>query len=129
MLGWIGEDTYADLLIVGRIRNRFAHTIEAKDFSDQKISAWLTNMNVYKLLPDLRAQGEERVKANPSVTNTVFIDIINDAINDGQMGFRFCVDMMIGHLDKCGANMERNLANLSGNWLTADDQDEQTPSP
>ncbi len=71
MLGWIGEDIYTDLLIVGRIRNRFAHVIEVKDFSDKKISPWLKNMNVYKLLPDLRAQGEERAKTNPSVVNTM----------------------------------------------------------
>ncbi len=90
MLGWIGKDIYDDLLIIVRIRNRFAHALEAKDFSDQKISAWLKNMKVYQLLPALRNEREERTKAEPSVLNKAFVDVINDALDDGQMGFRLC---------------------------------------
>ncbi len=116
-------------LIVGRIRNRFAHMIEAKDFTDKKISAWLKNMKVHQFLPDMKEAGEKQAAADPSSTNRVYVDIVTDAIEDNQMGFRFCVDMMIHHLDKCCANMERNLADLPSNWLTADEDDEQTLSP
>jgi DNA-binding MltR family transcriptional regulator len=38
-LGLIGKVVTADLRLVGKIRNRFAHDIRA-DFSDQKISQW-----------------------------------------------------------------------------------------
>ena len=44
LLGWIGKDVFDDLIAIGKIRNRFAHAIEAKNFSDQKISTWLKGM-------------------------------------------------------------------------------------
>ncbi|MEQ8357124.1 MAG: MltR family transcriptional regulator [Kiloniellaceae bacterium] len=121
MLGWIGKDVYDDLLLVARIRNRFAHVLEATDFTDQKVAAWLGNMKVHKLLPDMLESAKERAEADPSVESLVMADVIKDAIEDGQMGFRFCLDMMLHHLDKCYANMERNLANLPEDWATSDE--------
>lgn len=124
MLGWIEKDIYSDLLTVAKIRNRFAHVVEAKDFSDQKISAWLRNMKAYQLLPELKKQGEARAASEPSNVNRIFVNVVDDAIADNQMGFRFCVDMMIQHLDECRANMEKNLANLPGNWMVANNGSE-----
>ena len=120
MLGWFERDIYEDLLIVARIRNRLAHVIEAKDFTDKRISAWLKNMKVHQLLPSMKEAGEKRAAADSSLKNRVYVDVVTDAIEDNQMGFRFCIDMMIHHLDKCRANMERNLAKLPENWLVAD---------
>lgn len=44
MLGWFAKDMYDDLILVGKIRNRFAHAFEAKDFSDPQISGLLTGV-------------------------------------------------------------------------------------
>jgi hypothetical protein len=40
----VGEDFFGDLLLVAKIRNRFADDITAKDFDDQSISMWFKNM-------------------------------------------------------------------------------------
>ena len=45
--GLIGKIVTADLRLVGKIRNRFAHDIRA-DFSDQKISQWCRALRRHK---------------------------------------------------------------------------------
>ena len=45
--GLIGKIVTADLRLVGKIRNRFAHDIRA-DFSDQKISQWCRALRWHK---------------------------------------------------------------------------------
>lgn len=124
MLGWFGKDIYNDLKIVGQIRNRFAHDINATDFSDQKISAWLKNMKVYKLISHLRKQTENRTRDNSSTISQAAVFIREDIIEDDQYTFRFCIDLMLSHLDKCRCNIEMNLSNLAEDWMTS----ENTPS-
>jgi DNA-binding MltR family transcriptional regulator len=48
-LGLIGEIVTADLRLVGKIRNQFAHNIRAH-FSDQKISQWCRGLRWHKEL-------------------------------------------------------------------------------
>jgi hypothetical protein len=126
LLGWIAEDIYADLIILSRIRNRFAHAIDAKDFTDQRISAWLKNMRVYNLIPGVVARIRERAKKDPTRSNTAAAFTAEGLLKDDVLGFRFCIDLMIEHLEKCAVNMEKNLANLPGNWLV---QPQPAPSP
>jgi len=121
MLGWFGEDFYGDLLLVAKIRNRFAHAIEAKNFSDQKISAWLRSMNAYQFLPRLLDRAKKSAEAEKTVNNMALLSIYEDALHDPRMGFRFCIDLMLHRLDGYRENMERNLSNLASNWLVADE--------
>ncbi len=123
MLGWFGKDFFDDLVLIGKIRNRFAHKIEAKDFSDQQISTWLKNMAAYRLLPKMLKDAKARAKVEPSAVNLVKVSIIEGALEGDHMGFRFCVDQMIHYLNRCRANMEKNLASLSEGWLIG----EETP--
>jgi hypothetical protein len=144
-----GQDFFNDLLLLAKIRNRFAHEINAKDFSDQRISSWLKNMKVYQLLPGmveramLRAD-EEKNNLPPrkepgephSISASGYYFIVKGISDDPQSSFRFCIDMMIHQLDKCADNMTRNLANLQHDWMTADERmaskavvKEEQPSP
>jgi DNA-binding MltR family transcriptional regulator len=129
MLGWFGKDIFDDLILVGKIRNRFAHSIEAKDFSDQQISTWLKNMTSYRFLPNMLEQAKTQAKTEPTAINLVKVNVLETALEVNHMGFRFCVDQMIHFLDKCRANMERNLASLSGGWLTGDETPTRNPKP
>jgi DNA-binding MltR family transcriptional regulator len=129
MLGWVGEEFFGDLLLVAKIRNRFAHVITAKDFDDQSISAWLKNMRSYKILPGLLTRGEERLAKENISQNRVFVSIVQQAMADGRMGFRFCITNMIDHLDKCAANMKRNLEGLTTHWMVADEKPVRSEKP
>jgi mannitol repressor len=131
VLGSFEKDFYDDLLTLAKIRNRFAHRIEANDFSDQRINAWLRNLQGTKSLPglidQLRARAKEEElnptaalhrKARPSTAGTLFI--VQNILDDPQSCFRFSIDVILRQLDKCAENMKRNLSNLPGGWMTAD---------
>lgn len=54
MLGIIGRKTYKDLTTVVKIRNRFAHDVEIKSFSQSPIKQWVDGMHVSDVLRTLR---------------------------------------------------------------------------
>lgn len=45
LLYWIRPSTGADLRLMKSIRNRFAHHADVHEFSDNKISGWVSSMN------------------------------------------------------------------------------------
>lgn len=121
MLGWFGKDVYDDLRAIARIRNRFAHSIDAKDFTDRQIAAWLKNMNVYQFLPQILEKYKE-LAAGPNATrdDKAKAFILGNVLDDPQSSFRECISMLLGHLDKCAANMRANLEKMAPNWMVAD---------
>lgn len=123
LLGWIGGDIYKDLLTLAKIRNRFAHVIEAKDFADQQLSAWLKNMACYKLLPRLVESLTDKAKADEKMRGPAFT--ARNTLEDPVSSFRFCIDQMLHHLDQCQENMARNLSGLTENWMTGADLPEK----
>jgi len=132
MLGWFGEDIYNDLLLVARIRNRFAHSIEAKDFSDQRISAWLKNMKWYQTLPPLLEKYKAAAaRPDASADDKTKAYVLGNIVSDPQSSFRQCISFILSHLDECAANMRANLERLAPNWLVAKpgDASEGSTSP
>jgi DNA-binding MltR family transcriptional regulator len=124
LLGWIGKEVYDDLTLLARIRNRFAHALEAKDFSDERINAWLGNMHVYQLIPGVVSGLRERASADPSPTTQAAAFTAEQLLDsDNVSAFRFCVDLIVHHLEQCGNNMAKNLAGLPGNWLVLPSED------
>jgi DNA-binding MltR family transcriptional regulator len=120
MLGWFAEDFYKDLLLIAKIRNRFAHAIEAKDFADQQIAAWLNNMKIFKMLPGMLESARERAKTDASRHAKAAAFVLENIVADPQRSFRQCISTMLRHLDQCAANMRKNLENLNPDWLVAD---------
>jgi hypothetical protein len=127
LLGWFGEDFYRDLLLVAKIRNRFAHCIEAKTFSDERIAAWLKNMNIYKKLPGMLERARRRV-TNKEPLSMARQLILEGNLDDLQAGFRFCIDIMMHEADRCAEAMSKNLSKLPANWLVSDDASPKTPT-
>jgi len=117
LVGWVEKDLYRDLLLVGKIRNRFAHFVDATDFTDVLISGWLKNMTAYQTLPGMLDRCNERVKVDPAAVNLAMSMILREAIADGQSGFRLCVDLMMTQLAKSAEHMARNLAGLHETWM------------
>jgi hypothetical protein len=129
LLGWIADDVYHDLLLVAKIRNRFAHVIEAKDFADQQIGEWLRKMKGYHMTHLMAESAKQRAVSDSSPNAKLKASIARD-IAESKIGtFRFCMDLLIDHLDKCRKNMEANLSALPGNWLVKppDAPEDKTP--
>ncbi len=49
MLRIIPPEVYKDLIVVSKIRNKFAHDLSVKCFDDQMISDWVKSMHHYKM--------------------------------------------------------------------------------
>ena len=43
-LSWVGQETYEGLDLLRRVRNHFAHHVEAKSFADRKVSGWVSSL-------------------------------------------------------------------------------------
>lgn len=62
MLRIIHGTTYNDLLVISRIRNRFAHDVSLKSFDDQPIREWIKNMHMYSIVCKMSEEGKEQLK-------------------------------------------------------------------
>lgn len=120
MLGWFGKDFHDDLIRISKIRALFAHQIEIKDFSHEKVFGQLKNIRIYKLLPEWAKRAKERAKKDSTTINGLNAYVLQDALKDRQMAFRWCISYMIHQLDKYASHMENNLAPLSGGWLVGE---------
>jgi Mannitol repressor len=121
LLGWFGKQFYDDLISIGKIRNRFAHDIEAKSFSDQRIEARLKNMHAYKSIPTELDLARKRVESgDKEAVDLATVLILEGMLVDLRSAFRYCIDTMLWHIDEGAENIKRNLANLAEDWLVAD---------
>jgi hypothetical protein len=46
LIGLYGENAHNDLMVIKKIRNKFAHSIEVKDFESKQISDWSKNFRL-----------------------------------------------------------------------------------
>jgi hypothetical protein len=120
MLGWYGKDMFDDLVLIAKIRNRFAHAIEAKDFTDQQVSTWLRNMTAFRMIPAMLEAAKQTAAAEPTAVNLATVHILEGNLIGDHLSFRWCIDLMLHYLDKFRGNVERNLAALPGSWLVGD---------
>jgi DNA-binding MltR family transcriptional regulator len=65
MLGVLSETTYKDFLIIGKIRNKFAHDFTIKEFCDQPIKQWIESLSTYRELNCIR--DEEIDQKDPDI--------------------------------------------------------------
>jgi DNA-binding MltR family transcriptional regulator len=138
LLGWIGEDIFKDLVTISKIRNRFAHCLEVKDFSDQRIEAWLNNLRGSILLPEMLEKAKKEAQAGETtgaqrerdaVAKRAKLLILEGMSQDPQSRFRWCIDLMIHTLDEYAQNMKYNLENLPGSWLVGEPKPELFRQP
>lgn len=121
LLGWIGPEFYRDLVTLAKIRNRFAHEITAKDFSDQKIQAWLNNLKTYKAIPKQLEEAKKHLETRPERKqetgfdkDKLVVEILADALTDPQLAFRISIDGMLWNLDLIRKALEARLKELAG---------------
>ncbi|WP_174299559.1 MltR family transcriptional regulator [Caulobacter sp. S45] len=69
-IGVVDADSHADLILIARVRNRFAHNIHINSFSDEPISDFCNKMRyannfIDKGIPLVGPEGIIRIKADP----------------------------------------------------------------
>jgi hypothetical protein len=84
-------------------------------------------MTSYSFIANILAKAKEQAKTEAGVTSSAKVLILETALEVDHMGFRFCIDQMLHALDKCHANMEKNLASLSGGWLVGEETPVRAP--
>lgn len=117
LLGWIGKELYDDLNRLGKIRNRCAHVLEAKDFKDQTIASNLRNLTDFKFIPGMLEKAKREHESDPVAGHGARVLILTGMMEDPVSAFRFCVDLMIHRLDEIAETMKENLSKLPGHWL------------
>lgn len=107
MLRILHETTYKDLIIISRIRNRFAHDLTVTAFDDQQITAWIKNMYMYSIVKKMGDEANERLtaEAGVDVTQRVHDQIAADALLSSKDSYRQCARFIIHHI----ADMEYSI--------------------
>lgn len=67
MLRIIPPQVYKDLILVSRIRNKFAHDLSVKSFDDQKITDWVKSMHHYKMFLNSVRTFQEKAEVESSL--------------------------------------------------------------
>jgi len=97
MLRIIDERLYKDLLIVSRIRNRFAHDLAVKNFDDPQIAAWVKNLHMYTTLKEMAAIAKERAKPGDMLSIAHHL-ILSNSLLSARDSYRECCRNFIHHL-------------------------------
>jgi DNA-binding MltR family transcriptional regulator len=100
MLRLISEEAYRDLITASRIRNRFAHDLAVTSLEDQQITAWIKNMNMYKILEQMRERASARRENRDQVDrirSAADFHLLNSAGNI-KTEYRDCIRFMLHSL-------------------------------
>lgn len=128
MLRIIAEPTYRDLIIISRIRNRFAHDLSLKSFEDQKISGWIKNMHIYGIVKKMGEEGKERLKNRKEGDDQLEITaafIKSNALLSMYDTYRDCLRYVIHHI----VDYENAIIEKEEMLNQQSVSDKQAPSP
>jgi DNA-binding MltR family transcriptional regulator len=100
MMRILSEQSYRDLIIVNRIRNKFAHDLSVTSFSDRQITDWVKNMNMYSII---RKMSEEAIALRASDTplnrsESAAAFVKAQFIATSKDAYRACLRFIIHHL-------------------------------
>jgi DNA-binding MltR family transcriptional regulator len=100
MLRIVSPETYRDLTIISKIRNKFAHDLSVTSFEDRQISDWIKNMHLYGLVKKMSEEASARLKSGESGTgfDKTRDFIMSNATLSFQDSYRDCLRFMIHHL-------------------------------
>lgn len=104
MLRIIGEETYKDLMIISRIRNRFAHNLSVKLLNDKAITDLIKNMHIYGIVKNMGEEAKQRLEKHK--TGSLKLDgpdltadlIKSHALLSFRDSYRDCLRYIIHHI-------------------------------
>jgi DNA-binding MltR family transcriptional regulator len=60
VLGLMHQTTYQDFMLITKIRNRFAHELQVKEYSDPVIDNWMRSLHMYKIMQEISVEDLDR---------------------------------------------------------------------
>jgi DNA-binding MltR family transcriptional regulator len=97
MLHLVEESMFRDLLVISKIRNRFAHHLSTTTFDDQQITDWVRSMHIYGIVKEMGEAAAERLRtktsANDSERRRDFIK--SNALLSTKDSYRDCIRYVI----------------------------------
>lgn len=94
MLRIIEPELYRDIIVVNRIRNKFAHDLTAVTFEDQQIKAWMQNMHIYGIVKKMADEAKVRLDTNTSA-NSMKDFITSNFTLSARDSYRACLRFII----------------------------------
>jgi DNA-binding MltR family transcriptional regulator len=94
LLRVISKSIADDLIIVTKIRNKFAHDLSVKSFERQQITDWVKNMQVYTILRELE-QSARAKKREDDLESMAIADLLEHAFLSTRDSFRECLRLLI----------------------------------
>jgi hypothetical protein len=97
MFGLLSPEAYKDLMIVNRIRNKFAHDLSVTAFSNQQIHDWIKNMHMYGIVKRMAEAGAKKVEAheNDGPRHTTADFVASGFLVTPERAYRNCVRFII----------------------------------
>ena len=97
MLRIISPQAYKDLIIVNKIRNKFAHDLSVTTFEDQQIAAWIQNMNMFGTVKRMAEKAKKRMESGESQREgtTTFDFVASNALSSMKDAYRDCLRYLI----------------------------------
>lgn len=100
MLRMLAPETYKDLMIIGRIRNKFAHDLSVTSFDNQQIHDWIKNMHIYGIVKTMTDQGRAAIEAHekgaPRYTTADYVK--SGFMTTAERTYRNCLRFIIHHI-------------------------------
>lgn len=95
LLRMVSEETYKDLIIINKIRNRFAHDLSVKTLEDQQVRDWIKNMHMYSILIQMPKRAKEEMDKAPTIKNRAKYSISTGILLSMKETYRECVRYML----------------------------------
>jgi DNA-binding MltR family transcriptional regulator len=97
MVSLLSREAYNDLMIVSRIRNKFAHDLSVTAFSNQQIHDWIKNMHMYDIVKRMAEAGTAKVEAHAEGTprHTTLDYVASGFLDTPERAYRNCLRFII----------------------------------
>lgn len=116
MLALIPKETYKDLIVIGKIRNEFAHKPSVKSLDQQPIKSWIHGLFIYATLDKIRkgptAEEKQQGKYPENFLKSLTITIRHQ-LETTQGAFRECIRLYIHHLANSEKAWRANAAKIN----------------
>jgi DNA-binding MltR family transcriptional regulator len=88
VFGLMSKTTYEDFSTIAKIRNRFAHELPVKEYSDPKIDRWIRSLHMSKLI---EAISKSELEPNASNFDRWFKFCMEQELQSGASAYRTAI--------------------------------------
>jgi len=98
LLRVVDESVYDDLIIMSKIRNKFAHDLSVKTFEGSPIKDWVKSMHLFATATEMEKTSALEAHNSNDMMTQAKAQIVKHSLLDIQGSFRFCLRLLIHHI-------------------------------